>query len=108
MSSIRSNRSFDPFIRGSFLLHLIPKDPFDHLRVGFIPTTKVFNRERHLDMSKILIRLTETIVRARIEMKLDERLLRLVAPQVLHESIDHRPLCCRHILIDYYCRMLAE
>src|SRR5262245_10353871 len=91
-----------------FSLHLVPKHTLDHLGISLVPSTEILNRERHLDMPKLRARLVERIVRARVEMKLDESILRLVTPQVLHERIDHLSLCGSDVFVDRNCRMLAE
>jgi hypothetical protein len=36
----------------TILLHLVAKDSFNHFGIRLVPTTKVFDRERHLDMSE--------------------------------------------------------
>src|SRR5262245_20567936 len=91
-----------------FSLHLIPKNSLDHLGISLVPSIEILNRERHLDMSKLRARLVERIVGARVKMKLNESILCLITPQVLHERIDHLSLCGSDVFVDHNCRMLAE
>src|SRR5690349_17395481 len=103
-----SSALFVHLIRGSFPFHLVAKDSLNHLRIRLVPTVKIFNRERYLDMPKLRIRLIKSIVRARVEMKLDESLLRLITPQILHERIDHRSLRGSDVLVNHNGGVLAE
>src|SRR6266536_2906355 len=61
-------------------LYLLLKYLFDHLGVCFLPATKVIDRKRQLDASKLPACLIERIIGYGVEMKLDKGLLRLVAP----------------------------
>src|SRR6267143_128490 len=90
------------------LLYLITKDLLDDLWIGLVPTAKIFNRKRHLNMAKSLVSLIEGIVGYRIKMKLYKRLLCFVAPKVLYKSIHNRALRRRYVSIYDHCRMFAE
>src|SRR5882724_8954844 len=41
------------------LLHLVTKDLLDYLWIGLVPTAKIFNRKRHLNVAKSLVSLVE-------------------------------------------------
>src|SRR6267142_6846082 len=90
------------------LLYLITKDLLDNFWVRLIPTAKIVNRKRHLNMAKSLVSLVEGIVGYRIEMKFHKRLLGLVAPKVLYKSIHDRTLRRRYVPVYDYYRMFAE
>src|SRR5438270_13875942 len=89
-------------------LHLIAPDAVDDFRVGALPAAEEVDGERKLDVRQPGVRVVELLVRDRAEVVLGERLLRLVAPEVLHEALDERAVVLADVAV-YDCRrVLAE
>src|SRR2546421_7520503 len=104
-----NRKSFSPFtIHHSLLLHLIAPDAVYDFGVGALPAAEQLDRERKLDVREAGVRVVELLVRDRAEVVLDERLLRLVAPEVLHEGFDERAVVGRDVAVYDGRRVLAE
>src|ERR1051325_6915070 len=78
-------------IRPSLLLDLFFPHAVDHVRVGVLPPLEEFaDGEGQLDVCELLVGVVEGFVGDRAEVVFDESLLRLVAPEVLHEGVEQR------------------
>src|SRR5712664_4699012 len=89
-------------------LHLISKDALDHFRISFVPAVEIVHREGILDGCEFLVFLIQRLAGAGAEMKSDKRALRLFAPQILHEGVDHGSVSSRDVTVNDHGGMFAE
>src|SRR5215212_9597074 len=96
-------------IRPSLLLDLLAPHAVDDLGVGALPAAEeLADGEGQLDARELPVGVVEGFVRDGAEVVLDERLLRLVAPEVLHEGVEQGPLVFGHVLVDEDGRVLTQ
>src|SRR5437763_8188454 len=104
-----NRKSFSRFtIRHLLLLHLITPDAVNDFRVGALPAAEQLDGERKLDVGQVFVGVVELLVRDRAEVVLGERLLRLVAPEVLHEGFDERAVVRADVAVYARRRVLAK
>src|SRR5688500_776081 len=92
----------------SLALHLSDENLLDHVRISLGPTVEVFNGERNLDVTKIRVCFIKSLVCRGIKVKLYERLLRFVAPEILHKRINYLTLVSGDVLVNRDRGMFAE
>src|SRR2546422_10497915 len=90
------------------LLHQLAKYAFDYLRISSVPSAKIVHCERILNGCEFLVFLVQSFICGGAKMVFDESALRFLAPEILHETLDHRPVCGRDVAIDNHRWVLAE
>src|SRR6476620_7371789 len=91
----------------TLVLYLLLKNLFDHIRVGLVPAAKHVYCEWQFDLSELRLALIERLIRHGTEIVFDERLLCLIGPQVINESLHDRTLSICHAAVDDHYGMLA-